>query len=98
MIKRTNYSIRGPDFQLSQNKPKQIKTERKKQINFQVLQDKEKNINPKKIEIMNSMMNQEGYIIENLEDPYVDEIICTIKKDQSKVKKFKEFIEFFTLK
>ena len=48
--------------------------------------------------MMNSMINQEGYIIESLEDPYVDDILLTIKKDQIKVKKFKEFVEFFTLK
>jgi hypothetical protein len=69
-------------------------TDRKKPINFTILQNGV--ANKKQAEAINSAFLQSGFYFENLEDPYIDEHLSMIKKDTVKVKKFKEMVDFYT--
>ena len=71
--------------------------DRKKQINFQILQSTGGNstVSKKQSDAMHSAFLQSGFYFENLEDPFIEEHIANIKKDPKKVTKFKEMVDFY---
>jgi hypothetical protein len=88
----------GPDFQNMQlirnlNKPK---TGDKKTVNGNLGKLNQMNLTKEQKEFL--LKNQNDFIIaSSLEDPYIEENLKNIKKDDNKLKKFKEILEFYTI-
>jgi hypothetical protein len=97
VIKCNIYNISGPDFQQLTAASKKPTTDRKKPINFQLLESTKGIIaNKKQADAMSSAFLQNGFYFENLDDPFIEENLNSIKKDPIKIKKFRELVDFYT--
>lgn len=90
---RNKNKISGPEFQYSQLPKTKSHLHRKKAANANILETRQ--TKSKKLEALEAMIQQNGFYIDNLEEPYIEENISIIKKEDGKVKKFKEFVEFY---